>query len=214
MLYRALEMYDEAEAWSRSAIMLAPKDGGIHALISTIQFLRGDLEGAKQELDAAQALSPTHGVVLRTIHYHGARQGDFETARDAGELLRANLSKDFLDTVLQGYVYDRLGDHKRARSLYAEGRRNADLLIERGTTNPFPYLELARLAILDSDRDKALHMLDGAYERGMGLYSVRMDPILAKLEGDPAYARFVARMEVDVARMRERVRATEKRQRK
>jgi hypothetical protein len=48
----------------------------------------------------------------------------------------------------------------------------------------------------------------------MGLYPVRMDPILAKLAGDPEYARFVARMEVDVARMRERVRATERRQRK
>jgi Flp pilus assembly protein TadD len=154
-------------------------------------------------------------LVIRTIFLQGARRGDFEAARDAGELLRANLSKDFMDTVLLGYVYDRLGDRERARSLYAEGRRNADLLIERGTTKRSPYLELARLAILDSDRDKALHMLDGAYERGMvGLYLVREDPILAKLKGDPGYARFVARMEVDIARMRERVRATEKRQRK
>jgi hypothetical protein len=99
--------------------------------------------------------------------------------------------------------------------LYAEGKRNAELSIERGTRNIFIYLELARLAILDSDRDKALHMLEGAYERGMGVIvnSVRMDPILAKLEGDPEYARFVARIEADVARMRERVRAAEKRQR-
>jgi TolB-like protein/Flp pilus assembly protein TadD len=215
-IYRALEMYDEAEAWSRNAIALSPEDGASHAMLSSSKFLRGDLEGAKRELDTAQALSPTDVRVLKNLSYQGVRRGDFEAARDAGELLRANLSKDLMDTALLGYVYDCLGDRARARSLYAEGKRNAELSIERGTRILFPYVELARLAILDSDRDKALHMLEGAYERGMGfiLNSVRMDPILAKLEGDPEYARFVARIEADVARMRKRVRAAESKARK
>lgn len=213
-IYTGLELYDEAEAWSRSAIALAPSDGVSHVQLSMSEFLRGDLEGAKRELDIARALNPTEVRVLHAVYFQGVYRGDLEAVRDAAELLRANVSKDFFQLVLLGYVYDRLGDSVRARALYQKGRRNSELLIQAGTTVLFPYLEQARLAVLESDREKALHMLVGAYDRGMGLYFLRMDPVLTTLKDDPEYAKLVARIEADIARMRERVRAAEKGQRK
>jgi hypothetical protein len=117
-----------------------------------------------------------------------------------------------MPAAILGYVYERLGDRQRANALYANKRRSDGLRLQRGTDDWWTYLEMARLEILADDRAEALRLLKGAYDHGMrDLIQIRLDPVLALMEGDPEYDRLIARIEADVARMRERVRAAERR---
>jgi adenylate cyclase len=210
-LYTELEMYDEAEALCRVEIEQRPGGGAIYAFLADVEFFRGDMEGAQQALDTALALSPRDGTVLYTRFVQQARRGDFEAARGSGEQLAANSSEQSMTAATLGYVYERLGDHQRATALYRAKRRSDGLLLQRGTDDWFTYVEMARLEILDGNRAEALRLLEGAYDRGMrDLVQLRLDPVLALIESDPAYTRLIDRIEADVARMRERVRAAER----
>jgi tetratricopeptide (TPR) repeat protein len=204
-------MYDQAEALCRAEIEQRPGGGGIYALLADIEFLRGDIKGAQEALDTALALSPRDFTVLYKSFLHQARRGDFGAARESGVALAANLSEQAMDTAVLGYVYDRLGDHERAVALYRAKRRSEGLLLQRGTEDWYTYREMARLEILDGDRAEALRLLEGAYDHGMrDLILIRLDPVLALMEGEPEYDRLIARIESDVARMRDRVRAAER----
>ncbi len=210
-LYSLLEMYEEAEAWCRAGITQWPDRGLGYAALADIQFMRGDTKRAGQALDKALALSPTDIGVLYTNFLHKARSGDYAAARHSGEQLEPNWSEESMESAVLGYVYERLGNHARANALFSKKRRSDGLRLQTGTDDWYTYLEMARLEILADNKAEALRLLDGAYDHGMrDLYRIRIDPILALMEGDPEYARFVHRIEADVARMRERVRAAER----
>jgi tetratricopeptide (TPR) repeat protein len=212
MLYMDLGMYDEAEAWCRAELAQRPEGGTIYAVLAEVEFARGDMEGAEQALDTALAVSPGDYVVILTRFLYQARRGDFVHARESGERLAENAPEMAVGGVILGYVYESLGDSQHATAIYREKRRINRLLLEGGSDDWWPRMEMAQLEILNGDRVEAIRLLNEAYDRGMGSLSiVRLDPVLALMEGDPGYARWVARIEADVARMRERVRAAERR---
>ncbi|MGH7565470.1 MAG: hypothetical protein ACREK2_01440 [Gemmatimonadota bacterium] len=210
-LYTALEMYDEAEAWCRAELSQRPEGGAIYAYLADIEFLRGDMKRAQEALDTAMVLSPTDVTVLSTRFVHEARKGNFAAARKSGEMLAANSSEQSLAASILGYVHERLGDRQRATSLYRAKRKSDGLLLQAGTEDWYTYVEMARLEVLDGNRAEALGLLEGAYDLGMrDLVQLRLDPVLALIEDDPEYVRLISRIEADVARMRERVRAAER----
>jgi tetratricopeptide (TPR) repeat protein len=203
-------MYEEAEVECRNVIELLPAFS--RTCLADIEFLRGNLEEAERELETAKSLSPMSPAVLGTSLYHEARRGNYEAAIEAGEKYRAGRAKeDMTDVSLLVYLYRSVGDVERARALYGEEKRLEQFPSE-ADEEWWRYLEMARLAILDSDHEEALELLDGAYDRGFrDLVRLRLDPILAIMGGEPEYDRWVSRIESDVARMRERVQAAERR---
>jgi adenylate cyclase len=210
-LYTNLEMYDEAEAWCRAEIAQRPRGATIYAFLADMEFMRGDMESAEEALDTAVALSPRNGDVIYTRFMHQARLGDFVQARDSGERLAEGAPEMAAGGVILGYVHERLGDRQRAAVIYREKRRDDEQLLEAGTDDWWPYWEMAQLKILDGDRGEAIRLLNAAYDLGMrDLIIIRLDPVLALMEGEPEYDRLIDRIEADVARMRERVRAAQR----
>jgi TolB-like protein/Tfp pilus assembly protein PilF len=210
-IYTNLEMYEEAEIECRRVIELIPDNAFGRLCLADIEFLRGNLAAAEKELETAKMLSPMNHAVLGTSLYHEARRERFEAALKAGEQYRAGMAEgDMTDASLLVYLYQRLGELERANALYREEKRLEQFPSE-ADEEWWRYLEMARLATLDADHEEALRFLAGAYDRGFrDLLRLRLDPVLAMMEGDPGYARWVARIEADVARMRERVRADQR----
>jgi hypothetical protein len=71
---------------------------------------------------------------------------------------------------------------------------------------PEDYVDLARIRILEGDREEALSLVEEAVRRGWRfLYDRPEDPILSSLRGDPRYDRVMAVVKEDVNGMRARV---------
>ena len=207
-IYTDLQLYEEAEQWARRMTALEPENGVGHIYLADLALMRGNGDGAAQELALARSLSPDDRTVLWKGFLHDARRGDFQAARRAGQLLAAGFAIEYRDDVLLGYCYERLGDRERAEALYKSKERSDRRLAQAKNDDPMTYIELARLATVRKNKEEAIEWLGVAYDRGFRqLVILRLDPILANLEGDPNYRALVRRIEDDLSRMRERVRS-------
>jgi TolB-like protein/Flp pilus assembly protein TadD len=138
-----------------------------------------------------------------------ASLGDFRAAR--GYLERAPIAggaqrEAALGTLTLAWILQRSGEADRARTLVREAAGQLEQWWGSPPTRPEGLVDLARVRVLEGNREDALRQMEAAVRHGWRLiYEWPMDPILDSLRGDPRFDRLMAEVMADVARQRARV---------
>lgn len=208
LIYMDLIDYVEAESWFRRGLTIEPDNGSIHANIGIIHLFQGDLAGAAEEIElgrSLEALSPE--VIVAQVRLELAR-ANYEQAKPLIETFVMGVAPDFQPLTYLGFVHLKLGNHDQAQELFEEAERRARSQIEpAGQARQLVYAYLIQALALQGKVDAAVDVLEEAYDNGFRTYqAIRFDPTFEDLFGDERFEALMARMESDVARMRERVR--------
>ncbi|MCP3980440.1 MAG: tetratricopeptide repeat protein [bacterium] len=117
VLYQ-LERHDEAETQARKAVELAPEGVDARMVLYSIAVARGDMTGAKAELDAALEVSPNDIRVLEQQAYVANQTGAIDDAIVAYEAITAAAPENSDAWVSLGGLYAGKGDSAKSAAAY------------------------------------------------------------------------------------------------
>jgi eukaryotic-like serine/threonine-protein kinase len=183
-----------------------------HFGLSTTYLLEGKSDEATAQIQRMLAISGSAPEALLFAGHHALVNGDLPAARRYFEqglqdLLSSPSWPRTWGTLGLAWVLQRSGETERARDL----TRDATRLLKQRWGGPEPrrledYADLARVRVLEGDREGALQAFEESVRRGWRLHNDGINnPILESLRGDPRYDRLMAEVKADVDRMRARV---------
>jgi adenylate cyclase len=170
---------EEAAALIQRVLPAVSESAEAHVFAGRLQAHIGDLPQARHHF--AQALSRISGrPVLEQVAAHNA--------------------------LLLAWHLEQSGEVERAHSIVRSAAAEFEKLWGGRPRRPEDFVNLARVRVLEGDREGALQLMEEAVRQGWRLYNENPgDPILGSLRGDPRFERLVAEIQADIARMRERV---------
>jgi tetratricopeptide (TPR) repeat protein len=206
-IYAMLGDFDQAETWHRRAWFEVRRDPAAgYCVLADIAYFRGDLQGARDHLDALLAPAEPGEVALRCVAYLELALGNVTAARDA--LTRAASffeTEDDMPRVLMAVLALGEGDRSRAAALLGEAEartREAWELCEGRCGN----YGLARIRALQGYPDEAISYLRRTVDTGWtDWYPSAPDPFLSSIQGDPRYQAILTDVRARRDRERERV---------
>jgi tetratricopeptide (TPR) repeat protein len=184
-LLRTLGRLDEAVVVVERAAALDPLAHASHQSLAFSYLGLRRYPEAEASARRALELAPQNGQTARTLGFALLLQGRLEEAREAFH--RAS-----------SFLYQRMGDvmidHTLGRS-EASQRLLGELLASPDVSR-WCY-QVAQMYAWRGEPDRAFQWLDRATEvHDAGLQHLKNDPIIAKLAGDPRYARLLARLKL------------------
>jgi tetratricopeptide (TPR) repeat protein len=109
-------------------------------------------------------------------------------------------------TVGLAWILQRSGEEKRARELVETASRQFEEFWGGQPKRPEDFMDLARIRLLQGNREEALRLTETAVRRGWRfVYLQPNDPILGSLQGNRRYDALMAEVHADIQRMRARV---------
>jgi TolB-like protein/Tfp pilus assembly protein PilF len=177
--------------------------------LSTTFLLEGRPDEARAQIQRMLTASGNAPDALLFAGHHALALGDFRAAR--GYLERAPIAggaqrEAALGTLTLAWILQRSGEADRARTLVREAAGQLEQWWGSPPTRPEGLVDLARVRVLEGNREDALRQMEAAVRHGWRLiYEWPMDPILDSLRGDPRFDRLMAEVMADVARQRARV---------
>lgn len=205
-LYAGLLMLAEAESWYRRGLRVEPDNASIRMSLAVLHLIRGDSLGAAAALDSARAIAPaTPSFAERT--------GQFELRR--GNLAAAE--RDFERAVSVGpgqgngwiglaYVHMKRGERAKAEALLRKAEALTERWLREGDEGSRPHCYRMRIHAIRGAQDAAFRAAEECSAQGAVLYwSLRFDPRIETMRGDPRFPPLVARVKAKIDRMRARV---------
>ena len=182
-LAAALGQWDEARQLAIEAVELDPLNPIAHVILGWDIYLHtGQLAEAEQSFRRALQIAPGLGSGQYFLGEALMLQGHHDAAL-------AEFRKETLDDgQLEGSAMAHFAAGRKAESDAAL----AEAIRHNATSWPS---EIARVYAFRGEKDRAFEWLDRAYEaRDEDLYTIKGDPLLKNLEGDPRYKAFLRKM--------------------
>jgi tetratricopeptide (TPR) repeat protein len=198
-----LGMFDRAEEAYRRLAQIHPSWSFGYTRPAWIAILRGRREESQEHvrrmfevlgenpstLNSAARLAAMSGDAAGAVQYYD-RAGSPEAGLPVG-LTRA-------------WAYQQTGAPERAAQLLAELSEHPVVLAPE--KKPLTYIWIARLRLLQGDREEALRQLELGVRSGWsGYYVLPSDPVLRSMRGDPRFDHLMARVKAELDRQRARV---------
>jgi hypothetical protein len=200
------------ERWQRITRQRHPDSYRLKEIDIIAKFMEG------KPLDAAEMgrlLHQQHPKNSEVLAFYtdlatvaGFPEAEDLTRRSQGDSLDPAFSQWMLLSesarVRYAYFAARSGDRKRATGLLEEAHRVAEKHWNAGVDTPLLPVEFAAIHALRGDVNGGLEWMQRAYDRGWRFpASSKADPMLANLRTDARFGQLIARMEADLARMRQ-----------
>jgi len=131
---------------------------------------KGDRAGALQQFQAALVVDPTFVPGLTEIGYLKLQDGELQAAAASFEAARALAPRDRAIALQLGYIYDRLGMHKKAEEAFREALDSQDPKVRLDAAT-------ALQAVMQANRSWYLDLYASPF------YTSRFDNFIGVLEG-------------------------------
>jgi len=148
-----------------------------------------------EEISAMQTSQGNCELALETL-----QQAHGDTVMVYGEI-PPNASRSNSSLALNRvYCLRQLGRTGEAEEILARARAYVETL-QQNTVYGFFRID-AKLRVLDGDTDGALDVLEAAYERNELFWTVRNDPVLRTLAGEPRFQALFRKVDEEIDAMR------------
>ncbi len=206
--YLNLGMTTRARPLFEKAAEFQPGWAWAHFHTGTALLLEGKPEEAKAQIQRMLAATESTPDALLFAGHTALALGDLPAARryfEQGLQGATSLLRGW-GTLGLAWVLQQSGEAERARELTRDAARQLERRWRGAPKRLEDYADLARIRVLEGDRQGALQALEEAVRRGWRFYNDGINkPILESLRGEPRYERLMAEVQADVARQRARV---------
>ena len=201
MLSRARELLGKSVAFEPSFAWAQ------HTL--TLVFLReGNRGQARAQIERMIAANPEDPSALTFAGLGALAMADLAAARQYLErgLPEAQAYVRRHGTVGLAWILQHSGEEARARELVKDALRQFEQFWGGQPKRPEDFMDLARIRLLQGNREEALQLMETAVSRGWRfVYHEPNALILQSLRGNPRYDDLMADVHADIDRMRARV---------
>jgi serine/threonine-protein kinase len=175
----------------------------------TLVFLReGNRRQASAQIARMLASNREDSSALTFAGLGAFAMGDLRAARGYFErgLKEAPAYERRQATVGLAWILQQSGEKERSRELIKDASRQFEQFWGGQPKRPEDFMDLARIRLLDGNREEALQLMETAVSRGWRfVYEEPNAPILESLQGNPRYDTLIAGVRADITRMRARV---------
>jgi eukaryotic-like serine/threonine-protein kinase len=206
--YLSLGMTDRARELLDNSIAFEPEFGWAHYHLALVSLHEGKHEEARAQIRQMLAITREHPRSLALAGLAAMAMQDFHSARGYFErgLSEAPALERLHASMGLAWILQQSGEVERAHELVNRVAREFEQFWGGQPRRPEDFVALARIRLLQGDREDAIRQVETAVRQGWRLlYDQRNPPILGSLRGDPRYDRLIAEVEADIARMRARV---------
>lgn len=215
-MYTLLGLFDRAIEAAEAGLTINPRNTMSLTALAYAHAYRGELTTAAELADSAVLVDSQdpalHHLAAVLAGYAGDREDLLRHARDAVTLAPDALFVADVHAVPTTLAYGLLCEGDTAEA-WRHLDRVAAVMRERLDSGAEDYgtrFQLAAVAALRGNPDDAVRWLDEAYRAGFrNAPEVEFSPMFNGLRGHPNYDRVMARINADVAAMRDRVLAME-----
>jgi TolB-like protein/Flp pilus assembly protein TadD len=206
--YLHLGMFARARVLLERAVELQPETAWPRYHLALTHLLEGRRDEARTKIQRMLAVAGDDPSALLFAGHAAMALGDSSAARSyfEGGLTGAPDWNGAHGALALAWILQRSGETERARAFLRDAATRFERRWGGHPRRPEDYADLARIRVLEGDREAAIRALEAGVQRGWRiLYERPNDPIFDSLRGDPRYDRLIAEVEADIARMRERV---------
>jgi TolB-like protein/Flp pilus assembly protein TadD len=206
--YLSLGMTARARELLERSIAFEPEFGWAHYHLALVSLQEGKHEEARAQIRQMLAITREHPRSLALAGLAAMAMQDFHSARAYFErgLSEAPSFERLHGSMGLVWILQQSGEVERAQVLVDRVAREFEQFWGGQPRRPQDFVNLARIRLLQGDREDAIRQMDTAVRQGWRvLHEEENPPILDSLRGDPRYDRLIAEVEADIARMRERV---------
>jgi tetratricopeptide (TPR) repeat protein len=209
----------EAKVWIDRAIQMGPENVWPNVAMSLLLALRGDEAAALKHARVAQSDRELEWFPLTLARDGELREGRYTDALSLYEQTYPEVLKD--DPKIDGsnwgpaidvaLVLSKTGEREQANLLLTRSLRHIQTLPRLGEGGY--AIADAQIYALQGEKQKALSALRQAIDEGwryLWRYSLKLDPSLESLHGEPEFQAMVAEIEADMAAQLARVREMER----
>jgi TolB-like protein/Tfp pilus assembly protein PilF len=179
----AMGEYEDAVEEARTAVQLDPLSTSYNNWLAHGLANADRLEEARAHIERTIAMDPNFRSATETLGWIHVREGDYEAAAAAFELLPGKAGLSYASASDRGYVYAKLGRMEDARRMLA-------MLTARQEAQPEVTLDWDFAIVHEGlgDREKALQHLHRAVDRRMGsVIMMASFTSLRGMRGDPRF---------------------------
>ena len=203
--YLLLGMWDQAGRWLDRAEELGHAPSVVAHYRMWLLLSQGKIREASDYVQAVYDRNPADPSVMALLGYVAGVDGRWEDSR---RYLRAGFQKNPTGGYTTAYALAlwQLGERDEAKRILEESSAVARREWEQNQEAVSAPVELASAASIQGKRDEALYWLEQVYRAG-GKWAawMRVNPAVQALRNDPRFRDLVARMEADIARMRQQL---------
>jgi tetratricopeptide (TPR) repeat protein len=206
--YLCLGILPRARELLAKSVAFEPSFAWAHYSL-TLAFLReGNLGQARAQIERMIATNQEDATALTLAGMGALAMAEPAVARGYFErgLPAAPAYVKRHGTVGLAWILQHSGEEERARDLVRDALRQFEQFWGGQPTRPEDFMDLARIKVLQGNREEALQLMETAV--GLGWRFVYHQPnvsILQSLQGDPRYDDVMASVHADIERMRTRV---------
>jgi tetratricopeptide (TPR) repeat protein len=206
--YLCLGMPARAREFFQKSVAFEPSFTWAQYHLALALLEEGKREEAKLQIQRMLAVSREDpsaltfaGLAAFAMDDHLAARGYFERG-----LQNAPAYERLHGTIALAWILQRAGEVGRAHELVQPAAREFEQFWGGQPKRPEDFVDLARIRLLQRNREEALRLLDAAVRRGWRFVHGQPNaPILESLRGHPRYDALVAEVHADIERMRARV---------
>jgi tetratricopeptide (TPR) repeat protein len=206
--YLCLGMLTRARELLGKSVAFEPSFAWAQYSLALVFLREGKREQARAQIDRLLAANREDASALSFAGLAAFALEDFAVARDYLErgLKEAPAYVRRHGTIALAWILQQSGEKERTHELVEDASRQFEQSWGGQPKRPEDFMDLARIRLLQGNREDALQLMETAVRRGWRFVYLQPNaPILGSLQGDPRYDALMAEVYADIERMRARV---------
>ena len=206
--YLCLGMLPRARELLTKSVAFEPSFAWAQHSLTLVILREGDRGQARAQIERMIAANQEDSSALTLAGIGALAMADLAAARGYLErgLPEAPAYVRQHGTVGLAWILQHSGEEERARELVKDASRQFAQFWGGQPKRPEDFMALARIRLLQGNREEALQLMETAVSRGWRfIFHEPNTPILESLRGNPRYDDLMADVHADIERMRARV---------